>query len=252
MPFRINMIRLILRISLFVVGLRYYLAGTLENITQFRFFSPPSWLHVLWFALFLEMLIQFIPALDEQIGPGKQYARHLKPRPFLQHRLEEQTKKDNRGAAITMVTWLTVNGIFGLLHLMGRLETGTMLMLSLFFYISDLICVLIWCPFQYINKNRCCVTCRIYNWGFFMLYLPCAFVPGFFTRSLFATSVAILLWWEYQHYRHPERFWEGSNASLNCAHCTDKMCRIKSPYFPQNDTQLPPCPQQESTVTEER
>ena len=56
-------------------------------------------------------------------------------------------------------------------------------MISVLFYVCDLICVLIWCPFRLIMKNRCCTTCRIFNWDHLMMFSPLIFVGGLLTRS---------------------------------------------------------------------
>ena len=42
-------------------------------------------------------------------------------------------------------------------------------------------------------------------------------------------ALIVMLRWELVFARHPERFWRGSNASIRCENCKDKMCRIKKP-----------------------
>jgi hypothetical protein len=88
--------------------------------------------------------------------------------------------------------------------------------------------VVIWCPFQrFLIKNRCCVNCRIFNWGYFMIFTPMVFIRNFFTWSLFFTAVVLLIRWEVTLVRYPERFWEGSNKVLKCENCQDKICKQK-------------------------
>jgi len=53
---------------------------------------------------------------------------------------------------------------------------------------------------------------------------PFLFLPGFYTTSLLLGSVAVVAAWEVCIILHPERFWEYSNAALQCANCTDKLC----------------------------
>ena len=60
----------------------------------------------------------------------------------------------------------------------------------------DLICVLIWCPFRLIMKNRCCTTCRIFNWDHLMMFSPLIFMGGFFASSLVILSAVAWLVWE--------------------------------------------------------
>ena len=97
-------------------------------------------------------------------------------------------------------------------------------MISVLFYVCDLICVLIWCPFRLIMGNRCCTTCRIFNWDHFMMFSPMLFMGGFYGMSLVILSILALLVWEIGVLIHPERFWEKSNIALKCSQCTDKLC----------------------------
>ena len=92
-----------------------------------------------------------------------------------------------------------------------------------------MICILFFCPFQsWLMKNKCCVTCRIYNWDYAMMFTPLFFVKNGFTWSLLALSVALLIRWELTFYRHPERFSENTNAYLKCKNCTEKLCAHKT------------------------
>ena len=73
-------------------------------------------------------------------------------------------------------------------------------------------------------KNRCCTTCRIFNWDHLMMFAPFAFVGGFYGLSLLAMAVLVFVLWEMQVARHPEYFAERSNTALRCANCTDRLC----------------------------
>ena len=109
-------------------------------------------------------------------------------------------------------------------QLKGWISKGIMLIIAIFFYVCDLICVLIWCPFRLIMKNRFCTTCRIFNWDHFMMFSPLVFVGGFYSWSLFGLSLLALIVWEACVFMYPERFWEVSNLSLRCSECSDKLC----------------------------
>ena len=91
------------------------------------------------------------------------------------------------------------------------------------FYVCDLICVLIWCPFRLLMRTRCCITCRIFNWDHLMMFSPLIFAGGFYTASLVILSLLAWLVWELCVMMYPERFWERSNAALRCSECTDKL-----------------------------
>ncbi len=111
-----------------------------------------------------------------------------------------------------------------LLRCWNVLTDPALFMITVFFYVCDLICVLIWCPFRLIMKNRCCTTCRIFNWDHLMMFTPMLFVRGFYSLSLILMSIAVWLVWELCVMMYPERFWEVSNTALSCANCTDKLC----------------------------
>ena len=55
-------------------------------------------------------------------------------------------------------------------------------------------------------------------------FSPLVFLGGFFALSLVALSVAAWLVWESCVLLYPERFWDHSNAALQCSQCTDKLC----------------------------
>ena len=127
-----------------------------------------------------------------------------------------------------MLVWLIFNSIFGVLYLFGIMDEADLIMLTIFYFLCDYICILFYCPFQsVIMKNKCCINCRIYDWGHFMMFTPMLFIRDFFSWSLFFTSCIVLIHWEITYTRHPERFWEGSNKKLQCKNCNDKTCQIK-------------------------
>ena len=73
-------------------------------------------------------------------------------------------------------------------------------------------------------KNKCCSTCRIYNWDYAMMFTPLFFVRKTYTWSLLVLSVALLVRWEITFFLHPERFSEKTNDYLQCRNCTEKLC----------------------------
>ena len=116
-------------------------------------------------------------------------------------------------------------GIFGALHMTGILDDGIMILLCSVYSICDMICILFFCPFQtWFMKNKCCCTCRIYNWDYAMMFTPLFFVEKEYTWSLLVLSILLLVRWEITFYRHPERFSENTNDYLKCANCSEKLC----------------------------
>jgi len=229
--YRINLIRFAVRTAVFIMFGAMYLTAPqlLDSVFEFSPFSIRPWVLALWLYLLCEMAVQLIPRLDIQTACGKGYKLHYTPvENYDRAALRAYTKEADRRASMTAAVWLAVNAAAGILYARGIIGRREMLLLCMFYYVCDLICVIFWCPFQtFFQRNRCCVTCRMFNWGYFMLYTPFVFIKSFFTTSLFLVSLVILIVWEYCYHRYPERFWEGSNASLRCMNCSEKMCTIK-------------------------
>ena len=90
------------------------------------------------------------------------------------------------------------------------------------------ICILFFCPFQtWFMKNKCCGSCRIYNWDYAMMFTPLFFVRENYAWSLLVLSSALLVRWEVTFYLHPERFSENTNEYLMCRNCTERLCAHK-------------------------
>ena len=114
--------------------------------------------------------------------------------------------------------------LLAILYFTGVLSREGVFLASVVFYVCDLVCVLIWCPFRLIMKNRCCTTCRIYNWDHLMMFSPFLLIPGFYTTTLLLLAFAVWVVWELCVMMYPERFWEITNQALRCSECTDKLC----------------------------
>ena len=69
--------------------------------------------------------------------------------------------------------------------------------------------------------------CRIYNWDFAMMFTPFVFVLHWYTWSLLAMSLMLLVRWEVTLSEHPERFSDVTNACLSCANCEEHLCHHK-------------------------
>ena len=192
-----------------------------------NFFKTLSPLHLLWAIWVVDMFLQIVPIKNKvPIGSQKLFANHFRPiRDKINHEaLRSYIVATTKAAYKVFILWcLLIVGI-GLLYYWGIIDKIALFMISVLFYVCDLICVLIWCPFRLIMKNRCCTTCRIFNWDHLMMFSPLIFTNGFFTSSLLIMSVIAWLVWELCVMMYPERFWDHSNAALQCAECTDKLC----------------------------
>lgn len=235
--FKVYIGKLIFRLCVFlaILWIYFYRIDLIDHFLapQFGRVSP---LHVIWIMLMTGMILQMFPQ-DSKInritmGSRKQFSRTYSPpsEGYNKEALYEYTLNNNIKSWIVLLVWIALNGIVALFYLLEIIGAKELILLSMFFYVADLICVVLWCPFQsFIMKNRCCINCRIFNWGHFMMYTPLLFIKNFFTWSLFFTSIVLLIRWEITYAYHPYRFWEGSNINLRCENCNEKICRIKKP-----------------------
>ncbi len=186
-------------------------------------------IHVLWLVFMVMMLKHIFPteklSMALRKADKKKYAEQEN---YAEVELLRYVQDQNIKAWKVMLVWLSFNAIFGILYLCNIMDSADLLMLTVFYFLCDYICILFFCPFQsFIMKNRCCVNCRIYEWGHFMMFTPMLFIRNFFSWSLFFTSCVVLIKWEITYAKHPERFWSGSNKNLQCANCKDKTCQLK-------------------------
>ena len=134
------------------------------------------------------------------------------------------------------VLWVVLNvGVAVALHHFSVLNELTLMLWTLFYFLFDMICVVLWCPIQLLlMRNRCCTTCQIFNWDAIMAVTPLVFIAfdlsaAWFTWPLLLLGLVVLVRWELAFARHPERFDERTNASLSCANCKDRLCHVREP-----------------------
>lgn len=220
----------IFRLTVFLFILITYL--TRRPHLDFTVHTPRFWLlNLLWVVMLLSMLMQLDPNSRLTTGCLKQFpSRFDTVENFDAQALKQTVRTQNIGALKVAALWLSVNLGIGLLYLKKILGVPELVLLSSFYYLCDLICVLFFCPFQtFLMKNRCCVNCRIFAWGSWMMAVPLLFVRHFYAQTLVLASVLVLVVWEYRFFRYPQRFWFGSNRHLQCAHCKEQLCRYKYP-----------------------
>jgi len=166
---KIYMLRLIGRVLVFLAAAAVFFLRpeTFSVLEGYSFFKTPSLLHLLWIVWMLDMLHQLLPAKNNlALGSKKlfrQYFRSVREKLDLQ-KLKQYILSTTRSAYRIMILWAMLICSLGVLHETGILSDAVLLMVSILFYVCDLICVLVWCPFRLLLKNRCCTTCRIFNW----------------------------------------------------------------------------------------
>jgi len=226
------LIKFVIRLFIFFVIAGVYITN---KPLMYQLMTQPVWkgisfLHILWLVFMFMMLLHIFPTEKVSMAIRKaDKKKYEEQENYSELELFKYVQKQNIRAWTVMLVWLSFNAIFGVLYLMRVLDNADLLMLTVFYFLCDYICILFYCPFQsVIMKNRCCVNCRIYEWGHFMMFTPMLFIRNFFSWSLFFTSCVVLLKWEIIYAKHPERFWDGTNKNLKCANCKDKICQIKN------------------------
>ena len=225
------LLRLIFRLTVFFAVLFFYITDKAHiwSIMTTTFLPGISPIRVLWLIFMVIMIHHLFPNETRSMALRKQERQYFQQEQnYSQIELHQFVQRQNIQAWRVMLIWLSLNAVFGILYLLHILDEADLMMLTVFFFLCDYICILFFCPFQsFVMKNRCCINCRIYDWGHFMMFTPMLFIPNFFSWSLFFTSVVVLIHWEIRYAKYPERFWYGSNKVLQCANCQDKTCQIK-------------------------
>lgn len=211
-----------------VVYLYFSSPESFDVLEKEMFFKKLSILHILWGIWILDMIAKLFPIPGTlALGSLKQIKRYYQPtnKSVDKKKTEEYHRINNQRALLVFGVWSILGAVIGIVWKMGILGYSELFLVSVVFYVCDLICVLMWCPFRvWFLKNRCCTTCRIFNWDHFMMFTPMFFVNSFYANSLTYSAVILLLIWEYRVYRYPERFFEQTNEALKCRNCTDHLC----------------------------
>lgn len=218
--------KLAARSLLLVLSIAAYVFGAVLGHTDAVLGAlEDSWilLIVVWIFFVFEMLLRFFPSNIESMGCQKQFKKNFVP--------TEQTKPNiskKRGTFMSLMSWLLLNGVIAALYFLNVLDAGLLILISLFYSVCDMICILFFCPFQtWFMKNKCCGSCRIYNWDYAMMFTPLVLIPHWYTLSLFGMGMLLAIFWEIILHAHPERFAENTNGALKCENCKEKLCHHK-------------------------
>ena len=220
--------KLLFRSALFFGATLLYILNRPENAREMfmALEKTPFILGIIWLIFVVEMILRFFPSKLESMGCQKQFARNYIP--LQQDAQLISPRRGSESILVVVLSWSALNGAIGLLYFSGVIDACVLLLISLAYSVCDMICILFFCPFQtWMMKNKCCGSCRIYNWDYAMMFTPLLFVPSFYTWSLLGLAIVLLVTWEILHYIHPERFSEKMNASLSCSSCPEKLCHHK-------------------------
>ena len=221
-------VRLIARIIIFILCfIMCFKPNFYDILLGLNFFDGFHILHILWLIWVFDMILQIIPIKNKvALGSQKLFKNRFQPiREKINYKtLKIYVKNTTISAYKVFIIWILLIGVIGILYYFNVIDKIWLFMFSVFFYVCDLICVLVWCPFRLIMKNKCCTTCRIFNWDHLMMFSPLIFCGGFYSISLVIMAFLAWLIWELCILFFPERFSEMTNIALRCSNCTDKLC----------------------------
>ena len=222
------------RVVVFIATILLYVfyPNAIDTMLGFNIFTTFNVMHIFYILWIIDITMQFLPLTGHfSIGSLKHFQKYMKSIKIkdelsnIKLMIRKQIEA-NKGAFKVLVVWLILTIGIGLLKIFHIISHREIFIISSFFYLCDLICVLFFCPFQkWFMHNKCCATCRIFNWDHMMMFSPFIFVIGFYSWSLVLLSLISMLIWEFTYYAHPERFFEESNENLRCKNCKEKMCR---------------------------
>lgn len=205
----------------------------LTNRSLLDFTKNPKLLHpinLLWLIFLISFAMQLSPKSRVSRGCLKQFPAYYDKIEAVVDDIRLRTKLSrlDLGATRVGLVWAALNLAIAFCFYRRWIGVPTMVLIASFYYVSDIICIVFYCPFQSLfMKNKCCVTCRIFAWGTIMVATPYIFIPHFYSWSLVGLALVCTFLWEYTYRRYPERFLEETNAFLACENCTDHLCVIK-------------------------
>ena len=222
--------RLIIRIVILLITISIYiLKPNSFNVAKgFNMLKEFSLLDILWLIWMFDMIFQLCKVPKYlPLGSQKYLAtRYISESKLLDKKIIKKNKKKMIEDSISVaIVWIIFVTIIDMLYINGNISYEIVIPISTIFYVCDIICVIGWCPFKnLIMHNKCCTTCRIFNWDHAMMFLPLIAIPGLWTYSLVAVSLIVLVIWEIACIRYPERFIEKTNCALRCNNCKDRLC----------------------------
>lgn len=221
-------VRLVYRSVIFLLALASYIVAKVVG-TEHMFGSVAygNTILAIFFGIYtIEIISRFFPSKLESLGSQRQFKKNYIPKEG--YNRATVRKRGLRDAALVLAVWIPFNGIFAALYFVGVIDWGVLVLISLAYCICDPICILYFCPFQtWFMKNRCCSSCRIYNWDYAMMATPLMIILHPAALTMAALSLILTAVWEISFYIHPERFAPETNKCLSCANCKEKLCLHK-------------------------
>ena len=217
----------------------YFFGIYLTNRELLDISGFPKWagLYILAGIILIDFILRFIPLKNHPMGMKKHLKREFLPSlaykndPTLTVEDYKEIKKMDRQLLKGCLFYFGITAVFYVLYFLKIFGVPEMLLVMLAYWVGDMICVNLFCPYKLIMKNRCCTNCRIYNWDAFFLVFPLAVVPGLLTWVLLLVAIAYTFLWELNFRMHPERFLERTNMAIRCERCRKDLCPVKRKAF---------------------
>jgi hypothetical protein len=225
--------RLILKgLAVIVIGLfTIYNPDALIFLFTYPVLAPLRPYHILWLLATLVLVKRMIPRFNIKMSSGKIFEKNfLDTGEDTERRrlgFQKNKRKADSGAFRSGLYWILLLLVMWMWRYVGILPDVWLYVIVLFFIFMDQFCISVFCPFQWLMRNKCCSTCRINNWGYCMAFSPLVFIHSFWTYSIVFLSLVTIFQWEYLYFKHPERFYDIYNANLMCKNCKTH-CRRKS------------------------
>ena len=215
------------RLAAFLVLVVYALAAPARFLADLTGVPrPTSPILICWLLLMASMIFRLFPSKVESLGCQKEFAGRF--RPTGQAPDPGEVRQADLGALRVLLFWTAANALFFLGYAKGWLDQRFLVCLAGFYGVCDIVCILFFCPFQsWMMHNRCCTTCRIYDWDYLMLCTPLLAIPSVLALSACALAAVVFLRWEAAYRRRQERFFGRSNDALRCANCQEHLCKYK-------------------------
>lgn len=221
----LHYLRLSVRILFTLTVAFYYCSARVTNDARLfgRLTDAPAFFYGLFAWFFFEMILfRILPTKLDSLGSRKQRRSHYLP---IEGAEIPKRRQLSKGVVSVAAVWIAFNTLLGVLCLFGIFDEGLLFLVFLAYSICDSVCILFFCPIRrWFLKNRCCTSCRIYNWDYAMMCTPLLFLPHPLTYLISAVALYILVDWEIAFFRHPERFALSCNDALQCKNCTERLC----------------------------
>lgn len=179
---------------------------------------------LLWVSIFFDALKKFFPSEKMSMGCRKVFSSQYKETSFPPASVKAIKKQSDKYALSVAVSWILFNLVFFFLFRRNIIGVPELMLLVLLYFLADMICILFFCPFRLMMRTKCCTTCRIFNWDSMMLCTPFIAVGGLYGWSLTVSALAVLIFWEVSYAKYPCRFFEQTNAALQCINCEGRLC----------------------------